>query len=188
LLYADFLRQMTTPSIMKLTHHQLHLLFKIGVWSKGIDGALEAIAGFTLLFTTPASLRHLIDWLTQGELQEDPTDFIATHLVDFFHQLSFSTKHFVSAYLLVYGITKIGLAAGLLRGKLWAYPFALGVLGLFLCYQVYRFSHNHSMGLGFVSILDLIVIVLIWRDYQYMKAKRLEKTSLSRSKIKLLNL
>jgi uncharacterized membrane protein len=166
---------MTTPSIMKLTHRQLHLLFKIGVWSKGIDGALEVIAGFALLFTTPASLRHLIDWLTQGELQEDPTDLIANHLVDFFHQLSFSTKHFVSAYLLVYGITKIGLAAGLLRGKLWAYPVALGVLGLFLCYQAYRFSHNHSVGLGFVSVLDLIVIVLIWRDYKYMKAKRLEK-------------
>lgn len=155
----------------KLTEKQLHLLFKIGVWSKGIDGALEVLAGFALLFTTPASLRHLIDWLTQGELQEDPDDFIANHLVDFFHHLSFSTKHFVSAYLLIYGITKIGLAAGLLRGKLWAYPVALGILGLFLCYQVYRFSHNHSVGLGFVSVLDLIVIVLIWRDYKYMKTK-----------------
>ena len=154
-----------------------------------MDGALEAIAGFALLFTAPASLRHLIDWLTQGELQEDPTDFIANHLVDFFHQLSFSTKHFVSAYLLVYGITKIALATGLLRGKLWSYPTALAVLGIFLCYQIFRFSHNHSIGLGLVSVLDLVVIVLIWRDYKYMKSKKLEKnTSLGRSKNKLLNL
>ena len=154
---------------MKLTRKQIHLFFPIGVWSKGIDGALEMIAGVTILFTTQASLRNAIDWLTQGELQEDPTDFVATHLVGFFHQLSISTKHFASAYLLVYGITKTGLAAGLLRGKMWSYPAALVVLGLFLCYQVYRFSHNHSVGLGLISVIDLVVIVLIWRDYRYMK-------------------
>jgi uncharacterized membrane protein len=154
---------------MKLTKKQIHLIFQIGVWSKGIDGALEMIAGVALLFTSQESLRKAIDWLTRGELQEESTDFVATHLVGFFHQMSISTKHFASAYLLVYGITKIGLAAGLLRGKLWSYPAALAVLGLFLCYQVYRFSHNHSVGLGLISVLDLIVIVLIWRDYKYMK-------------------
>ena len=156
---------------MKLTEKQIHLLFKMGVLIKGIDGALEAIAGFALLFTSPGSLRKAVDWLTQGELQEDPTDFIANHFVEFFHQLSLSTKHFASAYLLVYGITKMGLAIGLLRGKLWCYPIALAVLGTFLSYQMYRLSHNHSVGLGVLSIVDLIVIILIWRDYKYMKAK-----------------
>lgn len=139
---------------------------------KGIDGALEVIAGIALLFTSTESLRTLVGWLTQGELQEDPTDFVATHLVEFFHRLTFSTKHFASAYLLVYGFTKIGLAAGLLRGKLWAYPTALTVLGVFLGYQAYRFSHNLSIGLGLVSVLDLVVIILIWRDYKFMKARR----------------
>ena len=49
----------------------------------------------------------------------------------FFHQLSINTKHFASIYLIVYGITKIGLVAGLLRGKLWSYsqcPY-----GYYLC-------------------------------------------------------
>jgi uncharacterized membrane protein len=160
---------------LKLTEKRIHLLFKIGVWSKGVDGALEAIAGFALLFTTTASLRNLVDWLTQGELQEDPTDFVANHLVDFFHQLSINTKHFASIYLLVYGITKIGLVTGLLRGKLWSYPTALAVLGLFFCYQVYRFSHNHSIGLALLSVIDLVVLVLIWRDYNYVKAKNARK-------------
>jgi len=160
---------------MKLTEKQIHLLFKIGVWSKAVDGALEMIGGIALLFTSQESLRKMVGWLTQGELQEDPTDFVANHLVDFFHQLSISTKHFASAYLLVYGITKIGLAAGLLRGKLWSYPTALVVLGIFLCYQIYRFSHNHSIGLAILSVIDLAVLVLIWRDYKYMKAKKARK-------------
>jgi uncharacterized membrane protein len=157
---------------MKLKEEQLHLLFKIGVVLKGIDGALEAFAGFALLFTTTASLRNLVDWLTAGELQEDPTDFVANHLVDFFHHLTINTKYFASIYLMIYGVAKVGLVAGLLRGKLWAYPVALIVLGLFLCYQIYRLSHTHSIGLALVSLLDLVILALIWRDYQYVKARR----------------
>lgn len=167
---------------MKLTEKQIHLLFKIGVLLKGIDGALEAIAGFALLFTTPASLRNLVGWLTQGELQEDPTDFVANHLVDFFHKLSISTKHFASIYLLVYGITKIGLVSGLLRGKLWSYPTALAVLGVFWCYQIDRLIHTLSIGLAFLSVIDLAVLVLIWRDYKYVKMHLAGNKSLPKNK------
>lgn len=157
---------------LKLKGEQIHLLFKIGIVIKGVDGALEAIAGFALFFTTTAALRTLVDWLTAGELQEDPTDFVANHLVDFFHHLTINTKYFASIYLLIYGVAKVGLVAGLLRGKLWAYPVALIVLGLFLCYQIYRLSYTHSIGLALVSLLDLIILALIWRDYQYVKARR----------------
>ena len=157
---------------MKLKEERVHLLFKIGVVIKGIDGALEVVSGFALLFTTTTALRNLVDWLTAGELQEDPTDFVANHLVDFFHHLSVNTKHFASVYLLTYGIAKVGLAAGLLRGKLWAYPAALVALGLFLGYQIYRFSHNHSLGLGFISLVDLIILGLIWHEYKRLKWRR----------------
>lgn len=156
---------------MKLTERQFHLLFKIGVVIKGIDGALEAIAGMALCFTSTAALQNLVDVLTQGELQEDPNDFVANHLVNFFHQLSVNTEHFAAVYLMTYGFTKVGLAIGLLQGKLKAYPAALVILGLFLGYQIYRFSHNHSLGLAFVSLLDLAILVVIWRDYQMMKAR-----------------
>jgi uncharacterized membrane protein len=157
---------------LKLKEEQIHFLFKIGVVIKGIDGALEAMAGVALLFTSMTALRSLVDWLTAGELQEDPTDFVANHLVDFFHHLSINTKHFASIYLLTYGLVKVGLVTGLLRGKLWAYPTALAVLGLFLCYQIYRLTHTHSLGLGLVSLLDLVILALIWRDYQYLKTRR----------------
>ena len=157
---------------LKLKEEQIHLLFKIGVVTKGIDGALEAMAGVALLFTSMTALRNLVDWLTAGELQEDPTDFVANHLVDFFHHLSINTKHFASVYLLTYGLVKVGLVTGLLRGKLWAYPTALTVLGLFLCYQIYRLTHTHSPGLAAVSLLDLVILALIWRDYQYLKTRR----------------
>jgi uncharacterized membrane protein len=157
---------------MKLKETHIHLLFKIGVVVKGIDGTLEVIGGFALFFTTTSTLRNLVDWLTAGELQEDPTDFVATHLVRFFHHLSINNKHFAAIYLLVHGIVKVGLVIGLLRGKLWAYPTALIVLGLFLCYQIYRLGHTHSLALGFFSLIDVAILALIWRDYQYLKMRR----------------
>lgn len=157
---------------MKLKELPAHLLFRIGVIWKGIDGLLEAIAGSVLFFTNMASLRNLVDWLTQGELREDPTDFVANHLVRFFHHLSIGTKHFASIYLLTYGLVKMGLVAGLLREKLWAYPLALTVLGLFFCYQMYRLGHTHSLWLGFFSAVDLIILVLIWREYKNLKTGR----------------
>lgn len=156
---------------MKLKEQQIHLLFKIGIVLKGIDGLLETVAGVALWFATTASLRGLVGWLTRGELQEDPTDFVANHLVDFARHLSISTEHFAAIYLLTYGLTKMALVAGLWRGKLWAYPTALIVLGLFLGYQIYRLSHTHSWALGFLSLIDLLILVLIGRDYQYLKTR-----------------
>jgi uncharacterized membrane protein len=155
---------------MKQKGKHIRLLFKIGVVFKGIDGAIETVAGIALFFTTTASLCNLVGWITHGEMQEDPTDFVSTHLVNFFQHLSVNTKYFVSVYLLSHGLAKVVLAIGLLRGKLWAYPTALTIFGLFLCYQIYRFAHNHSMGLGLISLLDVIILVLILREYKCLKA------------------
>jgi uncharacterized membrane protein len=66
----------------------------------------------------------------------------------------------------------VGLAAGLLRNKLWAYPAALTVLGLFLCYQVFRFVSDRSPALGLVSVVDLLILLLIWREYRRVRANR----------------
>jgi uncharacterized membrane protein len=156
---------------MKLTQKRVHLFFKIGVVAKGIDGLLEAVSGFSLFFVTTGSLRHWVDWLTEGELQEDPDDFVATHLVTFFNHLSIHTKYFAAIFLLIHGIVKLGLVTGLLLGKLWAYPTAMSVLGLFFGYQIYRIIHTHSIGLAFLSVIDLLILILIWRDYQYLKAR-----------------
>lgn len=156
---------------MRLTNEQSHRLFRIGVVLKGIDGLLELLGGFGLLATTPAALRSIVGWLTRGELQEDPTDFVANHLVHFFRHLSINTEQFASVYLLTYGAVKLGLVAGLLRNKLWAYPAALILLGLFLCYQVLRFIADRSPGLGLVSVADLAILVLIWCEYRRLRRR-----------------
>jgi len=46
---------------------------------------------------------------------------------------------------------------------------ALWFLGIFILYQLYRFSHTHSLGLLVLSAFDLFVASLVWREYRAQK-------------------
>jgi uncharacterized membrane protein len=64
---------------------------------------------------------------------------------------------------------KLFLVAGRLRNKLWAYPASLVVMGLFIVYQIYRFSYTHGWGLIVLSVFDIVVIWLIWHEYRVVR-------------------
>ncbi|HZQ47096.1 MAG TPA: DUF2127 domain-containing protein [Verrucomicrobiae bacterium] len=146
-------------------------MFKVGVVIKGIDGILEAIFGVALFFTSQTLIRDLVAKLVHRELLEDPDSSIARWLAHLFNHLPIGMQHFAAAYLLAHGLVKLGLVAGLLCGKLWAYPIALVVLSLFVCYQAYRFCHTHSIGLALLSAFDIIIIILIWQEYKNQKIR-----------------
>jgi len=146
-----------------------HTLFLLSVWSKGVAGLVETIGGLLLLFIPQAGLNALIIFLTAPELAEDPTDRIATFLQRMVQGLAADTKLFASGYLIVHGVIKVFLVAGLLGRRLWSYPVSLWFLALFIAYQSYRFLFTHSLWLIILTIVDLIVALLIWREYQTRK-------------------
>ncbi len=51
-----------------------------------------------------------------------------------------------------------------------AHHRALGVLFLFVVYQLYRYSYTHSLGLVLLSAFDLVVIALVWHEWRSMQA------------------
>ena len=146
-----------------------HGLFLLSVWSKGVAGLAETIGGLLLLFIPQAGLNALIIFLTAPELAEDPTDRIATLLQRMVQELGADTKLFASGYLIVHGLIKVFLVAGLLRRRLWSYPVSLWFLASFIAYQTYRFLFTHSLWMIALTIVDLIVAFLIWREYQARK-------------------
>jgi len=143
-----------------------HRLFLLSVWSKGIAGLVEAIGGLLLLFIPQTGLNAFVIALTAPELAEDPTDRVATLLQRIVHELTADTKLFISGYLIIHGIIKVLLVAGLLGRRLWSYPVSLWFLAAFIAYQMYRFLFTHSLWLVALTVLDLIVAFLIWREYQ----------------------
>ena len=106
---------------------------------------------------------------TQSELIEDKKDLIANHLLTWAQGFSIETQHFYAWYLLSHGAVKLALVAGLLMRKLWAYPTTIVVLGLFIIYQLYRYTQTHGVGLLLLTALDILVVTLTWHEYRLMR-------------------
>jgi uncharacterized membrane protein len=140
--------------------------FEITVIIKGLDGLLEVIGGILLLIVSPATINRLVIALTQHELSGDPHDFIATQLVRFAHDLTGSALLFGALYLLLHGIVKIVLVLAVLRDKLWAYPWMIGFIGLFIVYQLYQMTFAPSLWLAALTLFDIFVVWLTYMEYR----------------------
>ena len=105
-----------------MTEDRVDRAFRISLWLKGADGALELLGGLLLLIVPPDALGSLVASLTRHELSEDRHDIIANSLLQQTHNLSKSATVFGALYLLTHGIIKLVLVVSVLRERLWAYP------------------------------------------------------------------
>ena len=153
-------------------HDWLDRVFEIGIIGKGLNGAVELFGGLLLLFVTPEWIRHLAVSLTRVELSEDPHDFIATHLLHTTNGLTGNAVLFGAVYLLTHGAVKVALVVALLLNKLWAYPWAIVVLLLFIGYQLYRISFDPTAGLIALTIFDVVIVLLTWREFRVQRRIR----------------
>ena len=152
-----------------MNERRIHQIFEVSVLLKGAHALVECIGGLVLTFVSTSTLTSLVNALTQDELIEDPNDFVAVHLLSLAQNFAVGTQHFYAFYLLSHGVIKAFLVVGLLRNKLWAYPASLVALGLFIVYQLYRFSYTHGAGLIVLTVFDLFVIWLIWHEYRLVR-------------------
>ncbi len=143
----------------------LHRILELGLLIKGFDAILEMIGGLLLWFASNVTFDQWVISLTQHELVEDPQDKVALFFRQAVPRLSVDAHLFGSAYLVIHGLAKVILIAGLLRGKLWAYPATFGFLSLFIVYQIYRLSYSFSTGLLLLTFFDMIFALLILREY-----------------------
>jgi uncharacterized membrane protein len=152
-----------------MNERRIHQIFQISVLLKGAHALVECIGGLVLAFVSTSAITRLVNALTQEELIEDPNDFVAAQLLSLAQNFTVSTQRFYAFYLLSHGVIKVFLVIGLLRNKLWAYPVSLVVLGLFIVYQLYRFSYTHGFGLIVLTVFDVFVMGLIWREYRLVR-------------------
>jgi uncharacterized membrane protein len=148
-----------------LDAHIIHVAFELGLALKGAFALVEIAAGLFAYFVTRDFLLELVDVITRTELTEDPRDVVANYLLHAAQGLSVSSQHFTAFYLLSHGIIKLWLIIGLWQKKLGYYPAAMAVFGMFILYQVYRYSFTHSLSLLLITVLDAFVIGLTWIEY-----------------------
>jgi uncharacterized membrane protein len=80
--------------------------------------------------------------------------------------LTGSAVLFGAVYLLAHGLVKVILVTALLKNQRWAYPWTIGFLGVFIVYQLYRLGLQPSVGLTAVTIFDMVIAWLAYREYR----------------------
>jgi uncharacterized membrane protein len=149
-----------------VTGNSVHQAFRASLLLKGAFAASEIATGILASLIPPGFLLHLVKALTRAELAEDPLDHLAIHLLRAAQGYTVGSQHFVAFYLLSHGVVKLWLILGLWRGRRAYYPAAMGVFGLFIVYQAYRFHFTHSIPLLLITLVDGVMIWLTWVEYR----------------------
>ena len=150
------------------TEHTVYELFKWSLILKGLISVGEVFAGIILFFIPAPYVISFVQMLGT-KLAGYADNAITLHVVKELAAFSAGSALFVSLYLLSRGLIKCFLIGALLRNILWAYPASLIVLALFLVYQAYEIATKGSIFVVAISIFDLIVMYLIWREWSIVK-------------------
>lgn len=150
--------------------------FEVTITIKAIDGILEIIGSFLLLFViNPVKVSNWIIGLTVHELIQDPNDVFATFMLNFASKMAIDSTSFAAMYLLIHGLVKVMMVVLLWKNKIWAYPLMITFLTSFATYQIYRYTHTHAIALVFLSVFDIITALLTWNAYQQAKLAQSKK-------------
>jgi uncharacterized membrane protein len=147
-------------------------LFRLAMFVKGLDGALELIGAIVLLLVPATLVNQLVADVISRDLVGSPDGFLARHLVAGTAEFASGNRTFVILYLGLHGVVKLALVAALLRRWMPAYPVAAVVLTVFVAYELYRAVHTGSVLLPFLAALDVLVIVLVIREYRVLRRAR----------------
>lgn len=150
---------------------RLYLVFRITLWGKGLIGLTELFTALVVMFVPSGWWLRAAVGATQHELIEDPHDPVALWIVSQAHSLAGGTQWFVFLYLLVHALTKIVLVVAVLKDKLWAYPWMIGFLGIFIVYQTYRVFTTGSIPMLLLTIFDVFMLWLTWHEWQRHKRR-----------------
>lgn len=143
----------------------IHRMFELSVILKGLHALLELLTGFAILALSPAAVSNFFFALARRTWSYDSHDLLANFLLRSGLRVLNGGQHFAAVYLLVHGVINMGLVIGLLANALWSYPVSLAAMGLFMLYQVYRYTHTHASILILLTIYDAAVCWLVWHEY-----------------------
>jgi uncharacterized membrane protein len=145
-------------------------LFRVAIAIKGLDGGLQLVGAVVLAIIPASTITGFVHSILTRDLLGDPGGTLARHLQTAANDFAGGgTKTFAIVYLLAHGLIKLGLVVALARKLKPAYPIAAVVLAAFVVYEVIRAVHTHSIALPFFAALDVLIIVLVLREYRQLR-------------------
>ena len=158
----------------KILEKFLHSVFELGILVKAINGTIETVTGFLILFVrkNPATGIFTLNGHSLFQGRHDNVMYFFSHSLQ---NISVNTKTFVAIYILFHGVLNIFMTVTLSMKKLWAYIVSISFSLAFMTYQIYRISYNHSLFLAVVTLFDLFFVMLTWHEYEFQKELRNKK-------------
>lgn len=141
-------------------------LFRAALLVKGLDGAVELLVAVVLAVGTPTLFEGLARAVLDHHLLGGPHSELAMRFAAGEEQLVGAGRTFAVVYLALHGVIKCGLVAAMALRVRPAYPVAVVALGLFVCYELVRAVRTGSLLLPVFAALDVLIIVLIVREYR----------------------
>jgi len=139
------------------------LLFDVGMIVKGIDSAFEVVGG--ILLAQPTKLARYIVAFSQHEAFRHH-DFLAGKLDNLADKVTMHPNHTQAIYLMVHGLAKMILIGAIVAGKRWGYIGLMVVLSIFTTIEVVQAVIAREVLTGIFGLFDLMVVVLIYREFK----------------------
>lgn len=144
------------------------ILFHLGMWWRIFYGFLRIIIAIFLLQHVGTPLSDIFLKLMSHEIIQDPND----RVIQMVHHLPYLVTYYLAFYFMFWGAIDIFMSILLLRHQLWAFPVAIYMIVVFIIYELFRFSHTHSLILLAVIVMDIFIIWIIRKEYQKLKKER----------------
>lgn len=154
------------PADKKIIERDLLWLFDGALVLKAIHGVLEVLAAIFVLVISPAFVVRVAEFVTGGELAQEPNDFIATAILNAAQTFAVSPHFFIALYLIIHGVIKTMLVIGIFARKRIAYPLFMLALAFFGAYELYRgFTRQESL-LYALALFDFALLALTAHEYR----------------------
>ncbi len=148
--------------------------FNLALLLRGIGGAFEVLVALLVLFIPPSLVLTMAEFVTGGELSQDPSDPIANVLVSAAHSFAIHSHYLLALYVAVHGTIKILLVVGIFAGKRIAYPLFMIAIAFFGTYEAYLgFARQHTL-LQVLAVFDVVLFFLTMHEYRQRYPRRVE--------------
>jgi uncharacterized membrane protein len=153
-------------------------LFKVAIAIKGIDGGLQFLGALVLIVIPPSLITGFANAIISRNLLGDPDGTLSTHLNTAANNFANgSSRWFAIIYLLAHGVIKLALVWALVKRVMPAFPIAVVVLSGFVVYEVWRAINTHSIALPIFAAIDVLIIILVIREYLKLRRERAAQTA-----------
>ena len=144
----------------------LHYVYLGAILIKGIDGALEAVAGIVIALAGPERFYAWLIRISAPELAGGGHP--ALHAIrNGAQRLAEGSHEFVVFYLLVHGLLKLGVVIALLKGGgRWVFPVAAVILAGFVAYLSWHLAERWSGWVLSFALFDFLTLALVLNEWR----------------------